>query len=1053
MRSKWYKQLWRACGGVLLLLAAFTSGRAQDVEIVLVDSVRAESVPSNPKPFRNDTIRVAINVDMIALQAPNNRLSAYQTTLKWNKDVIQFLDTISAPAPWNTPNLNLDDVGAGRIEWNDFVAGGTSGKINILNLRFRVTGNPGDSTILDLNFTEMTNSVLMSLLPILVTKDGKVTVQNRPPEIDHIPPQTMSEGATLNVAAAATDPDNGKIKFRAVNLPAFGALTDNNNNTATIRFTPDFDAAGVYPNLMVIASDDGIPAKSDTTTFTLTVNNVNRPPVLAAIADQTMNEGATLNVTASATDPENGKIKFLAVNLPAFGVLTDNNDNTATIRFTPDFDAAGVYPNIMVIASDDGIPAKSDTATFVLTVNNVNRPPVLAAIADQTMNEGATLNVTAAATDPDNGKIKFLAVNLPAFGVLTDNNNNTATIRFTPGFEAAGVYPNIRVIASDDGIPAKFDTTTFALTVKNVNRPPVITPLTPPGALIVLDEGKKAEFALSATDPDGDQIKLSGKNLPTFAAIVDSGNGKGRLILTPGPNDAGDYPNIMVFATDNGVPPLSDSTGLKLKVFDVLAPLMCKIEIVTPKDGEIVCANSVEVCVRTTITGAVGPVTSVSTVNGIPVLTGCVKVPLVNGPNKIVARLTVKDAQETCVSADSVTVIGRLSPFSCTLNITAPADGALICSENVDVKGIASIAGSIIPLTSKVDVNGVPATLTGNAFSAPVKLTAGSNTLIATFTVTDSCNNTAVCRDTIRVRMSIDENAPTCAFSREGKSVVGTFFDNVSGIASIEPVFLLNGKLTVEPFTPGAQKVDFRVDPINEEDSRLGFDLKATDACGNSHICDPVFLQLTAERANNPYVFQFRSIDRYLQLTNKGLSEVRVELNGKRFSFSTTRRGGSVQSLGVYAMPVEGEVALDLQTYLRDSGDNDIRIEVAGPAGSSADLLLINELHGADHALALQEVPLAYELSQNYPNPFNPETVIRFGIPAHVTAGTPVQLRIYNMLGELVRTLVDQPMQPGSYIARWNGRNGRGVQVAAGVYIYRIVAGDYRATKRMLLLK
>jgi hypothetical protein len=152
-------------------------------------------------------------------------------------------------------------------------------------------------------------------------------------------------------------------------------------------------------------------------------------------------------------------------------------------------------------------------------------------------------------------------------------------------------------------------------------------------------------------------------------------------------------------------------------------------------------------------------------------------------------------------------------------------------------------------------------------------------------------------------------------------------------------------------------------------------------------------------------------------------------------------------------MPREGEVMLDLQTYLRDSGDNDMRIEVAGPAGSSAELLLINEIHDDDGLLALHEVPLTHELSQNYPNPFNPETEIRFGIPAQITAGTNVQLRVYNMLGELVRTLVDEPMQPGTYTARWNGRDDRGVQVAAGVYIYRIVAGEYRATKRMLMLK
>jgi len=757
MRSKWHSQLLRVCGGVLLLLAAFTSGRAQDVEIVAADSVRAESVPNKPKPFRKDTIRVAVNVDMSALPAPNNRLRAYQATLKWNKDVIQFLDVIPAPAPWDTPNLNRNDVAAGRIEWNDFVTSGTSGKINILNLSFEVVGQPGDSTILDLNFSEMTNTMLMSLLNVLVTKDGKVIVQG------------------------------------------------------------------------------------------------NRPPDIADLGAQMMNEGATL------------------------------------------------------------------------------------------------------------------------------------------------------------------------------------------------------EVPLSATDPDRDQLKFSARNLPAFATLTDNGNGTGVLRFKPGRNESGDYPNIRVFVTDNGAPNLQDSTGFDLKVNNSLPPLVCKIEIVR-RGGGTSCDASMEVCVSTTITGTVGPSTKICTVNGVPVLTGCVTIPIVNGANKIVARLTVKDSLETCVAADSVTVIGRLSPLSCTLNLTAPADSALVCSENVDVKGMASIAGGIIPLTSKVDVNGVPATVTGNAFSVPVKLSPGWNTLIATFAVTDSCKNTAVCRDTIRVRSIIDKIAPGCEFTPGFKSVTGTLFDNESGIAKVEAVFLFNAKLTVDPFKPGAKQVNFRLDDLGQQ-PYLGFDIKITDLCGNTHICDPVFLQLTADRANNPYVFTFRSIDRYFQLKNKGLTEVRVELNGKRFSFSTQRRGGSVQSLGVYAMPAEGEVTLDLQTYLRDSGDNDIRIEVAGPVGSSAELLLINEIHDAEHALALQGVPLIYELSQNYPNPFNPETVIRFGIPLQVTAGTPVQLRIYNMLGELVRTLVDEPMPPGHYTARWNGRNDRGVPVAAGVYIYRIVAGDYSAAKRMLLLK
>ncbi|MBV6506480.1 MAG: hypothetical protein ILNGONEN_02057 [Syntrophorhabdaceae bacterium] len=124
-----------------------------------------------------------------------------------------------------------------------------------------------------------------------------------------------------------------------------------------------------------------------------------------------------------------------------------------------------------------------------------------------------------------------------------------------------------------------------------------------------------------------------------------------------------------------------------------------------------------------------------------------------------------------------------------------------------------------------------------------------------------------------------------------------------------------------------------------------------------------------------------------------------------------------------------------------------------GPAGCSADLALIDNIHEVEEMLALKDLPVTYELSQNYPNPFNPETMIRFSIPAHLTAGAPVQLRIYNTLGALVRTLVEQTVLPGQYTARWDARDDHGVRVAAGVYIYRLVAGDYTTTKRMLLLK
>ena len=85
----------------------------------------------------------------------------------------------------------------------------------------------------------------------------------------------------------------------------------------------------------------------------------------------------------------------------------------------------------------------------------------------------------------------------------------------------------------------------------------------------------------------------------------------------------------------------------------------------------------------------------------------------------------------------------------------------------------------------------------------------------------------------------------------------------------------------------------------------------------------------------------------------------------------------------------------------------------------------------------------------SYPNPFNPETQIAYTLNV---AGN-VRIQIYNITGQLTRTF-NQGYQPaGSYIVRWDGRDENGDVTASGVYLYRIEAGPYKVTNRMVLLK
>jgi hypothetical protein len=93
--------------------------------------------------------------------------------------------------------------------------------------------------------------------------------------------------------------------------------------------------------------------------------------------------------------------------------------------------------------------------------------------------------------------------------------------------------------------------------------------------------------------------------------------------------------------------------------------------------------------------------------------------------------------------------------------------------------------------------------------------------------------------------------------------------------------------------------------------------------------------------------------------------------------------------------------------------------------------------------------PDKFALHQNYPNPFNPITQIRYDLPEDAM----VNITIYDMMGRVVRTIVNSQQTVGYKSIQWNATNGYGKPVSAGIYLVQIQAGEYRNTKKMLFLK
>ncbi len=161
----------------------------------------------------------------------------------------------------------------------------------------------------------------------------------------------------------------------------------------------------------------------------------------------------------------------------------------------------------------------------------------------------------------------------------------------------------------------------------------------------------------------------------------------------------------------------------------------------------------------------------------------------------------------------------------------------------------------------------------------------------------------------------------------------------------------------------------------------------------------------------------------------------------------------------VYAIPFEehyipaGEGSVVL---LRFEGKDPITLEPTKIAHQDGISLIGSDAKGLEFefnttpvAKPKKELPSSFSLLQNHPNPFNPRTIIEYALPRDAR----VNLVIYNVLGQKVKTLVDGFQTAGFQSAEWDGTDERGNVSASGIYFFKLKAGDFSQTRKMVMLK
>jgi len=506
---------------------------------------------------RAKTDNTGTGTDIVAFSIPIIVRSSNPAAQVYLADTtVGFTFTGTAVAGWAIKSLTTDSnhLNLGGLT---FSAGLTSGTHLIANLKYHVTG-PCTLSVDTLIFPltpELTfgTSFAVEYKPIWKAANYPVACPtcpvNQAPVLAPIGSKLVNEGQLLSFRISATDPDGTKPVLTIANKPTNALFVDSGNGAGSLVWTPDFTQASVY-NVKFKASDGLL---SDSEIVQITVNNVNRPPVLAAIGAKSVNEGQTLSFKVTATDPDGNPITLTAVNKPTNSTFVDSSGGKGGFVFNPDFTQSGVYP-VTFITNDGSL---ADSEIVQITVNNVNRPPALATIGSKSVNEGQTLSFKVTGSDPD-GNIPSLSVpNPPANAVFVDSSNGAGGFVFNPDFNQANVY-NVTFIASDGSLA---DTEVVQITVNDVNRPPVLAAI---GAKSV-NEGQTLSFKVTAADPDGNIPSLSVPNPPTNAVFVDSGNGAGGFVFNPDFTQEGAYP-VTFIASDGS---LADTEVVNITVNNV----------------------------------------------------------------------------------------------------------------------------------------------------------------------------------------------------------------------------------------------------------------------------------------------------------------------------------------------------------------------------------------------------------------------------------------------------------------------------------------------------
>jgi len=875
----------------------------------------------------------------------------------------------------------------------------------------------------------------------------------------------------ITFTADVTDPEHSTIYYGITDDPD-GSTFD--ENTGVFSWTPtseDLAGGGVYP--MTITATDGCGA-FDSDDFTITVTP-DVDPTITVTTSQTITICKTLSFDFSAEDPQGTNVTLSATGLDPDAVFTDNGDGTGNITWTPESNEAGDY-DITILASDECGDGQSSK---IVTINVFeDSDPIFTNIEDQSVKACEALTFSLNASDPDGDNITFRMTSTPTGAVIEEN-----TFSWTPvATDVASSPYTVTFYAKDEcGSEVSQDV------IITVNANSAIDFDNAAGEIVDIPDAVACnliEFTFTATDPEGVAPVFSGGNLPGDAEVTNEGNRTGKFSWTPTADDIGAYTDIEIIVSDNcsnSVTELFDIT-----VIDDTDPTITFVDVNT--DTTIVACQELTFDVTGDDPDGVGIDSIVvadidlpgdATFDGTTFLWTPTAGDVAVDPYEI--TFTAYDGCESSTdSIVTITVIDDTDPVITFVedvnvepNVAANSDTTITACQELTFDVTANDDADNGEIVSIVETN-LPtgATFENGTFSwTPTADDVAVDPYEITFTATDGCGSTTESDVTITVEANLAPEisivaADTAHSVIEGATVTFTFSasDPTDDVITFDK---LDASPNVLPFAPENNTVTFTWETISGDAGVDSLWLTATDDCGSA---DTQLVVVTIE-ANSQPVFNEEGIQAQIpESPQQGdsiiidivITDVNIPSSGKLTTESNSLSGNTGILIWVDTASIPDD---ETKWSLTDNGDGTAKFIWATDSSTQVGnhTLIFYASDGVDQVsfeavvgiitsvevLDGNTLPEDFYLSQNYPNPFNPETEIQFGVPerAHVS------LAVYNVLGQKIKSLVDEVLSANRYTTYWDGTDNNGLRVTSGIYFYKLETDQYHETKKMIMIK